>query len=191
MAVSIPRPWETVEDADWLNLSEREKVRWSGRPSRYTIALAVIGGAILAVLGIGVTLRFLPVAADAFVPDWFGYFPLALTVVGIWIAVRAYLNWVRLLYVITDEEIYVKHGLISRDVTQIRLDRVQNTAYEQSILQRLLSYGDVRVYTAGTNTEDITFANVPQPVAVKRILAELLSEQARQSGDRRRNSVNQ
>ncbi|WP_306060484.1 PH domain-containing protein [Natronococcus wangiae] len=53
-----------------------------------------------------------------------------------------YLCWLRLLYVITDEEIYVKYGLISRDITQVRLDR-ENTAYDQSILERVLSFGDV------------------------------------------------
>lgn len=64
---------------------------------------------------------------------------------GIW----TYAEWHRTLYVITDEEIYVKRGLISRDVTQVRLDRVQNTAYKQSVLERVLSFADVQVFTAG------------------------------------------
>lgn len=82
-------------------------------------------------LGIGLSVWLLPVTEAAAVPRWTGYLPLSLVVVGLALAAFAYLNWVRLLYVITDEEIYVKYGLISRDVTQIRLDRVQNTAYNQ------------------------------------------------------------
>lgn len=184
MSMRIPHPWETVEDTDWLHLSQDEEVRWSGRPSRYTIALAVLGGIALAVLGIVLTLWALPVADDAFVPRWVGYAPLVLTAIGLGVALTTYLNWLRLLYVITDEEIYVKRGLISRDVTQVRLDRVQNTAYNQSILERLLSYGDIYVYTAGTDTDDISFQNVPRPDQVKNTLTELLSEQG-QTGNRR------
>lgn len=185
MSLNIPRPWETVENADWLHLSEEETVRWTGRPSRYTIALAVIGGTVLGILGIVLTLWLLPIAADAVVPRWFGYGPLVFTAAGLWLAVGTYLNWVRLLYVITDEEIYVKHGLVSRDVTQVRLDRIQNTAYNQSILQRILGYGNIRIYTAGTSTEDLTFQNVPNPERIKGILTELLSEQSRSNDGRR------
>jgi uncharacterized membrane protein YdbT with pleckstrin-like domain len=79
--------------------------------------------------------------------------------------------------VITSEEICVKHGLVSRDVTQIRIDRVQNTAYSQSVLERLCSFGDVEIYTAGSGTEDLVFRNVSRPERVKSVLTGLLSEQ--------------
>jgi uncharacterized membrane protein YdbT with pleckstrin-like domain len=105
--------------------------------------------------------------------------------VGVAVAGLVYLNWLRLLYVITDEEVYVKEGLVSRDVTQVRLDRVQNTAFEQSVRQRVLGYGDVRLYTAGTNTEDITFERVPGPEQVSQLVTELLSERAESSGQHR------
>lgn len=121
MRLSDPR--ESVENADWLNLTAGEEVLWAGRPSRFTIALRVIGGVVLAILGIGLSVWLLPVAEAAAVPRWTGYLPLSLVVVGLALAAFAYLNWVRLLYVITDEEIYVKYGFISRDVTQIRLAR--------------------------------------------------------------------
>lgn len=167
----------SVETADWLHLSEGEQIRWTGRPSPYTIALSVATGLALALLGIVLSLWLLPRADASALPRWVGYAPLALTAVGLARAAVTYLHWIRLRYVITDEQVYVKYGLVSRDVTQIRLDRVQNTSYEQSILERLLSFGDVRLYTAGTNTEDITLSNVPDPGTVKRIVTSQLSEQ--------------
>ncbi|MFC6764582.1 PH domain-containing protein [Natrinema soli] len=176
---ALVQPRENVEDADWLHLTKGEEVQWSGRPSRFTILFAIIGGLLFALGGIVGTVILLSVLAGQALPAWVGYLPLVLTVVGVVIVGKTYLEWLRLLYVITDEEIYVKYGLISRDVTQIRLDRVQNTAYEQTILERVLSFGDVRVYTAGTSTEDITFRDVPNPEHIKSILTQLLSDQQR------------
>ena len=167
----------SIETADWLDLSEGEQIQWTGRPSAYTISLSIVTGLMLAVLGIVLTWWLLPRADASALPRWLGYLPLALTAVGLGRAAVTYLHWIRLRYVITDEQVYVKYGLISRDVTQIRLDRVQNTSYEQSILERVLNFGDVRLYTAGTDTEDITLSNVPDPGVVKRIVTSRLSDQ--------------
>lgn len=166
----------SVETADWLHLSEGEQIQWTGRPSPYTIALSVVSGLLLAVFGIVLSLWLLPRADASALPRWIGYAPLALTAVGLARAAVTYLHWIRLRYVITDDQVYVKYGLISRDVTQIRLDRIQNTSYEQSILERVLNFGDVRLYTAGTSTEDITLSNVPDPAAVKRIVTSQLAD---------------
>ncbi|AGB40016.1 PH domain-containing protein [Natronococcus occultus] len=164
--------YDELATADWLHLTEGERVRWAGRPSWLTILVSVAAGVGVALVGIVLTVWLLGTT----VPTWIAYLPLLLVLLGAGQVGVAYLNWIRLLYVITDEEIYVKHGLISRDVTQIRLDRVQNTAYKQSAIERLFSFGDVRVYTAGTSTEDVTFSSVPNPEEVKRTLTQLLSE---------------
>ena len=177
--MALIRPQENVQDADWLHLTEDENVQWSGRPSRFTILFAIIGGLLFVLGGIIGTLILLSVLDGQALPAWVGFLPLGLTVAGVVIVGKTYLEWLRLLYVITDEEIYVKHGLISRDVTQIRLDRVQNTSFDQTILERMLSFGDVRIYTAGTSTEDLTFRNVPDPERIKSTLTQLLSEQSR------------
>ncbi|MFC6764613.1 PH domain-containing protein [Natrinema soli] len=177
--MSLIQPQENVENADWLHLMEDENVQWSGRPSRFTILFAIVGGLLFVLGGIIGTLMLLSVLDSQELPVWVGFLPLVLAVVGVVIVGKTYLEWIRLLYVITDEEIYVKHGLISRDVTQIRLDRVQNTSFDQTILERMLSFGDVRIYTAGTSTEDLTFRDVPDPEQIKSILTQLLSEQSR------------
>jgi len=168
----------SIEEADWLHLSEGERVQWTGRPSPFTIAPAVAVGVGLALLGVVLSLWLLPRADASAVPRWVGYLPLALTAVGLATAAATYLRWIRLRYVITDEQVYVKYGLLSRDVTQIRLDRIQNTSYEQSVLERVLRFGDVRLYTAGTDAEDITLSNVPDPGAVRRIVTDHLGDHA-------------
>lgn len=172
----LPGVAENVEEADWMHLTENETVRWTGRPSPYTIVVAIAVAVGVAVAGLLLAGWLLSVVELNDLPGWIAYLPLLLTLVGLLSAVWTYLNWIRLLYVITDEEIYVKHGLVSRDVTQVRLSRVQNTAYSQSIVERLLSYGDIKIFTAGTSTEDLVFESVPHPERVKRTLTDLLSE---------------
>lgn len=173
-----------LEEADWLHLGSDERVLWSGRPSRLTIAVSVIGGLLLGLAGIAATWWALGWAADAGVPDWFGYLPLLVALAGVGWAGYVYLHWLRLLYVLTDEEIYVKRGLVSRDVTQIRLDRVQNTTFEQSMVERVFRYGDVSIYTAGTSTDDVCFRDVPNPQRVAGILTDLIGEHSEERRDR-------
>lgn len=178
MTASTARPAETVEDASWIHLTEDEEVRWVGRPSRFTLASSLAVAALLVLAGGVFEVALGRLAGDGSLPWPVAYAPLAVALVGLASAVWTYVDWLRLLYVLTDEELYIKRGLVSRDVTQVRLDRVQNTAYDQSTLERLLSYGDVRIYTAGTGTEDVVFENVPRPERVKNTLTELLSKQS-------------
>lgn len=172
----LPSIWENVEAADWLHLTENEEVQWTGRPSRFTIVVPVVGGMVLAFAGIALAFWLRPHAEASVLPGVVGYLPLGLSLVGLGWAGTVYLDWLRLLYVVTDEVIYVKHGLVSRDVTQIRLERVQNTSFDQSLLERILRFGDVRIYTAGTGTEDLVFENVSNPERVCQLLTELLSD---------------
>ena len=165
---------ESVENADWIHLSDDEEVLWTGRPSLYTILAAVIGGVVVAVAGVVFTVLLSRALEGRDLPTLLGYLPLLLTVAGIAWATITYLNWLRLLFVITSSEIYVKYGLVSRDVTQIRLSRIQNTTFEQSIVQRLLGYGDVRIYTAGSGTDDLLFDDVPEPETVTQLLSDVM-----------------
>lgn len=173
---------EQVTEADWLHLTDDEQVRWSGRPSRVTLVPALLAAVVLVLVGVGLTLSIRPLFLDRGWPVAISYLPLLLAAAGIAYGVYVYLQWVRLLYVITDEEIYVKIGLVSRDVTQVPLTRVQNTSYNQSVLERLLSFGDIHVYTAGTHTDDLILENVPNPERVKATLTAQVSERHVQHG---------
>ncbi|WP_331236257.1 PH domain-containing protein [Natronorarus salvus] len=166
-----------LEGEDWLHLTEDEEVRWSGRPSLVTILPELLAGGVLVAIGIAVVALFSEASAAVVIG-------LLVVLSGLAIAGLAYLRWWRLMYVITTQEIYVKEGLVSRDVTQIRLDRVQNTTYNQSVLQRLLSIGTVVLYTAGSGTMDIEMKDVPRPERVTGILTGLLDEARRPGAGR-------
>ncbi|MFC7158100.1 PH domain-containing protein, partial [Halomarina halobia] len=119
---------------DWVTLGPNEQVVWSGHPSLYPAALSLVAGAVLFLLG--------PVSF-ALLPEPWSLIGIGLLLAGIAVALVTYFRHRSTRYVITSNEVYEKRGLLSRQVTSLRMDRVQNTTYEQSFLQRLLSYGDV------------------------------------------------
>jgi uncharacterized membrane protein YdbT with pleckstrin-like domain len=154
---------------DWFHVGDGERVVWESRPHPITMGTDLPVGIVLALGG------FL-------VAGWSGTGGVgALTILGVLTAVVGmvlvlgrYLVWTNTRYVITSAELYKKRGIVSRDVTQFRLDRVQNTSLRRSGIGRLLGYGDLTVYTAGSGEPELTFERVPDPErASSRLSAQL------------------
>ncbi|WP_254762615.1 PH domain-containing protein [Natrinema marinum] len=158
---------------DWFHISDDESVIWESRPHPITM------GSKLPV-GVGIAL------AGMLVAGWSGTDGVGLltllgvlvAVVGAAIALGRYLVWTNTRYVITSSELYKKRGVVSRDVTQFRLERVQNTSLSQSGIGRLLGYGDLTVYTAGSGDPELTFERVPQPERASSRLSDQLENVA-------------
>ncbi|WP_049972897.1 PH domain-containing protein [Haladaptatus cibarius] len=153
-------------DSSWLHLTPDEEVLWAGHRSVYNIVPAVLAGVIFILLGAGVG------GSDFFGPA--RWLAIALVPLGFIVAVPPFLRWRSEWYVLTTEEIYHKSGILSTNVTQIRLDRVQNTSCSQSLSERIFDYGDVTVYTAGSGTIDLVFRNVSNPQSINELLTEQL-----------------
>jgi len=165
-------PSERVASADWLTLSGDERIEWTGRPSLFTITPQLL---VAVVVGIGGALAVsaLDSVVDGTLPAVVRLLPLlaALSTLAV-----VLLRWYRVRYVITSRQVYIKRGFVSLDVDQIRLARIQNTQLSQSILERLLGYGDVVAYTAGSDTLNIEFEAVPNPSRVNETLSRLLGQ---------------
>jgi uncharacterized membrane protein YdbT with pleckstrin-like domain len=71
-------------------------------------------------------------------------------------------------YTITNRRLRIQRGLISREIQETRLERVQNVNYNQSVLQRILQIGDVDFDTAGSDDYNFVFAGVAEPEGVVR-----------------------
>lgn len=143
---------------DWLHLSENERVVWTRRPHVIWLVLGIIEGVIVALVAFtigfwGLSNGWLFVGVPAFL----------VAAAGTAFVGYRFAHWVNTRYVITTEELYEKRGVISRDVTQFRLDRIQNTTMQQSVLGRVFGYGDLTVYTAGSGDPELTFSQVPDP----------------------------
>ena len=85
-------------------------------------------------------------------------------VVGVAVIVLAgFIKRVTVHYTITTRRLHIKRGIISREIQETRLERVQNVNYDQSVLQRLLQVGDVDFDTAAGDDYNFIFAGVANP----------------------------
>jgi uncharacterized membrane protein YdbT with pleckstrin-like domain len=137
-----------------LNLSPGERVIFRGHPCWRAILgfylkgvlVAAVAGAIAKLVGAGSVTVFLIVLAV-----------LAATVLA------GFLKRVATVYTITDRRLNIKRGIVSREVQETRLERVQNVNYSQSVYQRIMQIGDVDFDTAASDDYDFVFAGVANP----------------------------
>ena len=73
-------------------------------------------------------------------------------------------------YTITDHRLHIKRGIVSREVQETRLERVQNVNYHQGFFQRVLQIGDVDFDTAAGDDYNFVFAGVAEPADVVHIV---------------------
>lgn len=160
--------------ADWLDIGPNEEVLWAGHPSIVPYLGEFLSGIALVVLG----------AIGAVLLEQYAILAVVGVVVGFLLIGLAHLRRISTGYVITTAEVYHKEGLVSRDVTQIRYERIQNTSFSQSVTERTLSYGDVIITSAGTGEVEITLKSVSNPAELKRLLSEQLDEVYATGGER-------
>lgn len=151
----------------WVTLTPEERVIWKGHPSLWLVGWLIIVSLGIIAIGIGVyvffegILRFLSVI------------PIA---IGVLIMGRAYLSHKSVYYVLTTQEVYKKSGLFSRSVMNIRLDRIQNTSFTQSFLERFMKYGTIEIDTAGTGGTELILYAVSNPKHVNGLITEQLDD---------------
>jgi uncharacterized membrane protein YdbT with pleckstrin-like domain len=75
-------------------------------------------------------------------------------------------------YTITDHRLHIKRGIVSREVQETRLERVQNVNYRQGLFQRMLQIGDVDFDTAAGDDYNFVFAGVAEPADVVHVVDE-------------------
>ncbi|MFB6191564.1 MAG: PH domain-containing protein [Candidatus Nanohaloarchaea archaeon] len=73
-------------------------------------------------------------------------------------------------YVVTDQALYRKSGIFSRNVQKIGYDKVQNTSFSQGILGKAFGYGNVEISTAGGSGVEMRFRAVSGPKEVQELV---------------------
>jgi len=137
-----------------LNLSAGEQVIFEGHPSwRAILGFYLKGIAIAAIVGV---IAKLVGASSATV------FLIVLVIVALTVLV-GFVKRVATTYTITDRRLNIKRGIVSREIQETRLERVQNVNYRQSVYQRMMQIGDVDFDTAATDDYNFVFAGVADP----------------------------
>jgi uncharacterized membrane protein YdbT with pleckstrin-like domain len=136
-----------------LSLSPGEQVIFEGHPSWRAILGFYLKGILIAVV-LGVIAKLAGGNGSAFLVI---LAVLALTVLA------GFVKRVATTYTITSRRLNIKRGILSREIQETRLERVQNVNYRQSAYQRLMRIGDVDFDTAATDDYNFVFYGVADP----------------------------
>lgn len=136
-----------------LNLSAGETVIFEGHPSWRAILGFYLKGVVVAVI-LGVIAKLVSGNGTAFL--------VVLVVIALTVVV-GFVKRVATTYTITNRRLNIKRGIISREIQETRLERVQNVNYRQSVYQRLMQIGDVDFDTAASDSYNFVFSGVANP----------------------------
>ncbi|GAB3219544.1 PH domain-containing protein [Glycomyces halotolerans] len=93
----------------------------------------------------------------------------------VWLSVIPWIAWQTTHYVITDQRVMWRIGMITRESRHIPLARVNTVSYTQSIAERILGYGDLKIDSASDDGE-IELIDVPKVDKVKAIIYQLAED---------------
>jgi uncharacterized membrane protein YdbT with pleckstrin-like domain len=139
-----------------MDLHSGEQIIFRGRPSWRSTLKFYVGGLLLA--GAAGAIAALAKSTN-----------LGAAVAGAIFAIVLIVGFLKRLgthYVVTNERLHIRRGLISKHVQETRLERVQNVNTDQSVFERVLQIGTVDFGTAGTTDSDFSFTGVAHPERV-------------------------
>jgi len=140
-----------------MDLSQGERELFRDHPSWRSLFLHYLGGTIVAIIAGFIAYEI----ADT------GTGILVAAVVFVLVIVIGYIVRMSTRYVITNERLHIRRGLLARHIQQTRLERVQDMAVRQGLFERMLLIGTVDFDTAGGDKdEDFAFRGVSHPEKV-------------------------
>jgi len=154
-------------------MSTGEQVFFHGHPSWRSMLAFHAKGFLLAIV-VGVIAGVAGDIADGRVRAL--WVIAAVAVVFVAVILLGLIRRVTTTYTITDQRLTIDHGLLSRDVHETRLERVQNVNSSQSLLERVLRVGTVDFDTAGSAEYDFAFRGVANPHQIARTVDRALHE---------------
>ena len=80
-------------------------------------------------------------------------------------------------YMVSNQRLYIRHGILAKHVQQTRVDRIQNVNTNQRFRDRLLRVGTVDFDTAGTEDSDFKFVGIASPGQVAEAVDRALRDQ--------------
>lgn len=115
--------------------------------------MVVLAGAVAArVAGVSTVAAWLLVALLAVTLGWL---------------LLGYLRWITTSFVLTTDRLVHRSGVLSRKSREIPLDHLSDISYRQTLLERVVSIGDLLLESAGRDSTEI-FEGLPHPAGIQR-----------------------
>lgn len=85
------------------------------------------------------------------------------------LAVTPFVNWWFTAYVLTNERLITRSGVIARQGVEIPLENINNVLFSQNVVERVLKSGDLLIESAGESGQS-SFADIPDPEEFQALL---------------------
>ncbi len=96
-----------------------------------------------------------------------------------WLAVK-YVQWQYTHFVVTDDRVIFRTGLLSKHGVEIPLERINNINFDQRIFERLIGAGDLDIESAGREGQS-HFEDVRHPDGVQQEIYRQMETNARET----------
>jgi uncharacterized membrane protein YdbT with pleckstrin-like domain len=150
-----------------------EQVFFHGHPSWRSMLAFYVRGLLAAVLAgviVGIVTRLTGRSVDV---PWVS---AAVLVVFVVVLAWGLIRRIATTYTITNRRLTIRSGLLSRELHECRLERVQNVNTRQRILERMLGIGTVDFDTAAGAAYDFSFRGVEDPGGIVRTVNAALED---------------
>ena len=94
---------------------------------------------------------------------------LALLAVAVALLLARYVRWTTTNFVVTNERLIHREGIIAKKGIEIPLDRVQTIRFSQTVFERMIGAGDLLIESAGETGQN-TFTDIRKPSVVQNVI---------------------
>lgn len=142
-------------------LSSEEEIAAAFRPHWMAIVLP----ALISVLSVAAIIAAVLLLETPEV--WF----VVAGVLLIWlmVAVPRWISWWFTHYVITNERVIVRRGFVARQGKEIPLEVINDVAFSQTVIERLLRSGDLLIESAGEQGQS-RYSDIPDPEGIQALI---------------------
>ena len=142
-------------------LNESEEVILDLRPHWVKLFLPIL----YVVLAIAATGAAAVLAGDTPIP----LVLLAVLAAAVVFLLVRYVKWTTTNFVVTNERLIHREGVIAKNGIEIPLDRVQTIRFNQSIFERMIGAGDLLIESAGETGQN-KFTDIRKPSVVQNVI---------------------
>lgn len=134
---------------------------------------------LLVLVAVLIALWVLPLPVDQIVL-WFA--TLAIVVLGLAAAAAPFLRWRTTRYIVTNQRVALRTGILTQTGRDIPLYRINNVTFEKQLSDRFFGCGTL-VISDGTDQPGMVLEDVPDVEQVQRTLQDLIREGKQISDD--------